>query len=787
MRVRLRRAAGWVLTTGVVLAVSPTWANEVLPSDEVSALPAHEETPPAKPVPIAETEAAVPPAPESSEPDPPPGGRSAWHDIGVGVAIAVSAPLVLGALGWGGRRFRVIRKQRKEASAEFDSEGRRRSNFIESGVFENPDFVGREDVLDQLHLKLTEGSVAIAQAVTGLGGVGKTEVAKSYAFRHRDDYDGVWWIDASAATIQVSAERLARALELELAPSADFDAIGAALRERLSTGTHLLVLDNLDEPDHIELFQLMGGSRVLITTRRALLPRHMVASMDLNVLDRRDSKEILRRARPDIEGDEAESLLDQIAEWLGDHALALAFASEYLRAYPDVGLAELREKLEQSDIGDEDSLFEGMSEIQVGAHSRLSVAQSLGLYLPRFEGTDAMKALAVVAYCQPDEIPVDLVAHAAKLRMDAVRKCLRELANVSVLKYGKRLSIHRLTQLAIRAHLAPRERDRAQKALRHTLIERALEFSQYIDLPEEDRAYAAQANQTMMFLLRSGAPAPAEEVRELAGLARSAPRDLRLAVLEGASAGRVYHLEHETSLVGRGDFCDVQLPDPTVSRKHAELTWRGSEIAIADMGSTSGVLVNRERVAGVRTLQPGDQIQLGLVLLELQRGSLDVPPVSAGAAPATSLRTVMEQRLERDRRVEEEFSVEGTFVDIDVVGSSAMKAEADRSTADIVLSFERFRAFVEGVINEFGGHFSSTNGDELMCFFESTLDAVRSGSAILQRLDAFNEQQNVLSSPFRFRIGIHTGRSLVDGERGVAYSAVLDVAGHLQKAASTLR
>jgi class 3 adenylate cyclase len=111
-----------------------------------------------------------------------------------------------------------------------------------------------------------------------------------------------------------------------------------------------------------------------------------------------------------------------------------------------------------------------------------------------------------------------------------------------------------------------------------------------------------------------------------------------------------------------------------------------------------------------------------------------------------------------------------------------MKSEAGRP-AHIIVSFERFRSFVESVIEEFGGQVLNSNGDELMCFFESTYDAVRSASAILQRLDHFNERQNVLGTPFRFRIGIHTGRSLVDRERGVAYSAVLDTAGHLQKAA----
>ena len=114
--------------------------------------------------------------------------------------------------------------------------------------------------------------------------------------------------------------------------------------------------------------------------------------------------------------------------------------------------------------------------------------------------------------------------------------------------------------------------------------------------------------------------------------------------------------------------------------------------------------------------------------------------------------------------------------------AAKMKAEADRP-AHIIVSFERFRSFVESVIEEFEGQVLNSNGDELMCFFESTHQAVRSASAILQRLDEFNERQNVLSSPFRFRIGVHTGRSLVDRERGVAYSAVLDTAGHLQKAA----
>ena len=52
-------------------------------------------------------------------------------------------------------------------------------------------------------------------------------------------------------------------------------------------------------------------------------------------------------------------------------------------------------------------------------------------------------------------------------------------------------------------------------------------------------------------------------------------------------------------------------------------------------------------------------------------------------------------------------------------------------------------------------------------------------------LDHFNNEENLLPKPFRLRLGIHTGESLVDRQHGYAYSEVLDTAGHLQKQAET--
>lgn len=58
---------------------------------------------------------------------------------------------------------------------------------------------------------------------------------------------------------------------------------------------------------------------------------------------------------------------------------------------------------------------------------------------------------------------------------------------------------------------------------------------------------------------------------------------------------------------------------------------------------------------------------------------------------------------------------------------------------------------------------------------------VIAGSAILERLAAFDRDLNLPKEDFGFRLGVHTGVSLVDLDAGIAYSQVLDPAGHIQK------
>ena len=80
----------------------------------------------------------------------------------------------------------------------------------------NPNFTGREAILKQLETALASGTpAALSQAIAGLGGVGKTQTAVEYAYRHSDQYRAVLWVRADTETSLVSGYReLAEALGL---------------------------------------------------------------------------------------------------------------------------------------------------------------------------------------------------------------------------------------------------------------------------------------------------------------------------------------------------------------------------------------------------------------------------------------------------------------------------------------------------------------------------------------------------------------------------------------------
>ncbi len=81
--------------------------------------------------------------------------------------------------------------------------------------------------------------------------------------------------------------------------------------------------------------------------------------------------------------------------------------------------------------------------------------------------------------------------------------------------------------------------------------------------------------------------------------------------------GRVL-LEDGAIHLGRGRDCDIVIDDPSVSRRHARLAWRGDRGTLFDLDSPNGVFRNGKRIVRSALVGPGDSLRLGDYELTLQ-------------------------------------------------------------------------------------------------------------------------------------------------------------------------
>jgi hypothetical protein len=131
----------------------------------------------------------------------------------------------------------------------------------------NPFFTGREYVLIQLQEALADRGRA---ALSGLGGIGKTQMALIYAHQHLEEYDHAFWATADSQEALVSGYvTIAGLLKLPESDSQDqILAVNAVKRWLSSHKGWLLLLDNADELNIVNAFIPPGkNGHVILTTR----------------------------------------------------------------------------------------------------------------------------------------------------------------------------------------------------------------------------------------------------------------------------------------------------------------------------------------------------------------------------------------------------------------------------------------------------------------------------------------------------------------------------------------
>jgi tetratricopeptide (TPR) repeat protein len=135
---------------------------------------------------------------------------------------------------------------------------------------ENPQFFGREEFLTKLNdIFATGESAALTQAITGLGGVGKTQIALAYAYRYAASYQVIWWVRAeNSAIIDTDYYKLAHMIGFQ-DPIADREQVIGYVKGWLEKHHDWLVIfDNAMDYGQIqEYLPKFKKGHLLITTR----------------------------------------------------------------------------------------------------------------------------------------------------------------------------------------------------------------------------------------------------------------------------------------------------------------------------------------------------------------------------------------------------------------------------------------------------------------------------------------------------------------------------------------
>lgn len=146
----------------------------------------------------------------------------------------------------------------------------------------NTFFTGRNEVLMRLSNALAaDQALSQPQAISGLGGVGKTQLALEYAYRHRQDYHAVLWAQADLSeTLITSFLSIAFLLNLPEKNIQESAQIVVAVKRWLQTHTSwLLILDNADDLKLARDFlpPIVDGHIILTTRAQAIgsFARHL--------------------------------------------------------------------------------------------------------------------------------------------------------------------------------------------------------------------------------------------------------------------------------------------------------------------------------------------------------------------------------------------------------------------------------------------------------------------------------------------------------------------------------
>ncbi|XGV95306.1 MAG: tetratricopeptide repeat protein [Leptolyngbya sp. BL-A-14] len=224
-------------------------------------------------------------------------------------------------------------------------------NLPRSGVVS---FVGRMPALTELHQALHDSHQPAIVALTGMAGVGKTELALQYARQHLRDYPGgLCWVSARTAQVGTQILDFAR-LYFNLTPPTTIPLLQqvAFCWQHWPTGQVLLLLDDVTDYQQVEPFlpPLEPRFKVLLTTRRQL--GASIRKLTLDALSPELSLALLRSLVGPQRLQAEAAIAEQLCDELGGLPLGLELVGRYLSRKPDLSLARMQQRLAEKGLSD---------------------------------------------------------------------------------------------------------------------------------------------------------------------------------------------------------------------------------------------------------------------------------------------------------------------------------------------------------------------------------------------------------------------------------------------------
>ena len=343
----------------------------------------------------------------------------------------------------------------------------------------NPFFTGREDILTRLATTLcTDRAIALTQpqAVSGLGGVGKTQLAAEYAYRFQDRYQAILWAGADSHEGLVTAYmQFAAALDLPEQTERDQNQVVTAVQRWLRGHRDwLLILDNVEDLGLLGAFLPPSYQGHVLLTTRMHVTEPVALSLELESLsDEEGALLLLRRTKrlalnALLDATTAEERLQALAisRTLGGLPLALDQAGAYIL---ETGCA-LSDYLPLYERGRAALLSRRGS---IPAEHPQSVATTFSLAIERAQQKNpaAVELLKLCSFLAPDEIPEALLTGGAvpvgpilqpvvadPFAFNEATEALQSLSLIHRHAERKTLRLHRLVQAALRDGMSTKMR-----------------------------------------------------------------------------------------------------------------------------------------------------------------------------------------------------------------------------------------------------------------------------------------------------------------------------------------